>query len=47
MTTRREFWPQTAFGINIQSLLHAKTSYLRDIPQEAQQPRIYQSLTNK
>ena len=41
MTTRREFWPQAAFGINIQSLLHAKTSYLRDIPQEAQRPKSY------
>ena len=47
MTTRRELWPQAVFGVIIQSLLHAKTSYLRDIPQEAQRPQIYQSLTNK
>ena len=30
--TRREFWPQAAFWVNVQSLLHAINRYLQDIP---------------
>ena len=27
-----KFWPQAAVAVNVQSLLHANSRYLRDIP---------------
>ena len=31
-STRRKFWPQAAFWVNVQRLLYAINSYLQDIP---------------